>query len=329
MDVRQLRYFVCIAELGSLSAASQRLGIAQPSLSQHVKNLEEELDVELLVRSSRGVRVTESGQVLLTHASRVIRALEAAITDLRDQGGEPRGPVSVGFPSSACNVLSVPLAEMVRQAFPKIQLRTMDAMSGHVQQWLTEGSVDLGILYDVNEVRHLQVTPLLVEQLFLVTPPDKWPHEVDAEGVARRSVTLAECAQQSLILPHRTHGLREMIERVAAAQSIQLNVILEMDALTHLKTLVMRGAGFSILAPAAVASEVEERKLILVPIRDAAMRRTVYLARNPLRMATRAGLEIERLIGELTVDLVRRGVWRGEIATSDRRSSAKRYMKAL
>jgi LysR family transcriptional regulator, nitrogen assimilation regulatory protein len=329
MDVRQLRYFVCIAELGSLSAASQRLGIAQPSLSQHVKNLEEELDVELLVRSSKGVRVTESGQILLTHASRVIRALEAAVADLRDQSGEPRGPVSVGFPSSACNVLSVPLAEAVRKAFPKILLRTMDAMSGHVQQWLSEGSIDLGILYDVNEVRHLQVTPLLMERLFLVAPPEQWPHEVDAEGVSRRSVTLAECTQLDLILPHRTHGLREMIERVAASQNIHLNVIMEMDALTHLKTLVMRGEGYSILAPAAVGGEVDERKLILVPIRDAAMRRTVYLARNPLRMATRAGLEIEHLISEITVDLVRRNVWRGEIAALGRRGLAKRYTKAL
>jgi LysR family transcriptional regulator, nitrogen assimilation regulatory protein len=322
MDIRQLRYFVCIAQLGSLSAASHRLGIAQPSLSQHVKHLEEELGVELLVRSSRGVSVTESGQILLTHASRVLGALEAAVSDMRDQVGEPRGPVSVGLPSSACNVLSVPLAEAGRHMFPKILLRILDVMSGHVQQWLSEGSIDLGILYDVNEVRHLRVTPLLVEELFLVAAKKTWSEEVDANGVSCRSLSFSECAALELILPHRTHGLREMIERVAAAHSLHLNVIVEMDALVHLKTLVARGAGYSILAPAAVIREVEERRLVLVPIRDGLMRRTVYIVRNPQRVATRAALEIERLIIELTADLVRRGVWRGELVKRGKRFSA-------
>jgi hypothetical protein len=74
------------------------------------------------------------------------------------------------------------------------------------------------------------------------------------------------------------------------------------------------------LAPAAVVEEVEQRKLVLVPIRDAPMRRTVYFVRNPLRMVTRAALEIERLTLELTLSLVRKGVWRGEVVMPDKRS---------
>jgi LysR family transcriptional regulator, nitrogen assimilation regulatory protein len=138
------------------------------------------------------------------------------------------------------------------------------------------------------------------------------------------SVTLSECAELGLILPHRTHGLREMIERVAESRGVRLNVVLEMDALTHLKTLVVRGAGYTMLAPAAVTDEVEQRKLVLVPIRDAPMRRTVYFVRNPLRMVTRAALEIERLTLDLTLSLVRKGVWRGEVIVPDKRSPIRR-----
>ena len=65
-------------------------------------------------------------------------------------------------------ILSVPLAETVRNDLPKVTLRAMDAMSGHVQSWLSEGTIDLGILYDVNAVRHLKVQPLLVEDLFQI-----------------------------------------------------------------------------------------------------------------------------------------------------------------
>lgn len=312
MDVRQLRYFACIAELGSLSAASQRLGVAQPSLSHHVKNLEEELGVELVVRSSRGVSVTENGRILLSHARRILNAVELAVAELRDRADEPRGPVSIGLPSSACNVLSVPLAEKVRHHFPKVTLRIMDAMSGHVQQWLTEGLIDAGILYDVNEVRHLRVTPLLVEDLYLIAARDRWPHAVDADGVSTVPVTLFECAQYDLILPHRSHGLRETVERFMEGRGVHINVVLEMDALTHMKALVERGTGYSMLAPAAVAEEVKKGKLTLVPIGDARIQRTVYLVRNPLRVVPQAALEIERLIIELVADLVQTGIWRSE-----------------
>jgi LysR family transcriptional regulator, nitrogen assimilation regulatory protein len=324
MDVRQLRYFVCIAELGSLSAASNRLGIAQPSLSHHVKHLEEELGVELVVRSPRGVSLTESGHVLLAHANTILSAVETAVTDLRDRASEPRGPVSFALPSSAGNVLSVPLAEAIRKRFPRIMLRAMDAMSGHVQEWVTEGAIDLGILYDVNAVRHLRLTPLLVEEMFLVVPGSGRPGEVGADGICKAPVSFAECASFGLILPHRTHGLRETIERYASAHGVNLQVILEMDALTHIKSLVTRGSGYSILAHAAVAEEAQRGDVVLIPIRDPVIRRTVYLARNPSRPVTRAALEVERVTIDIIRDLVRKKVWRGELSMVDRAPLPKR-----
>ena len=185
-------------------------------------------------------------------------------------------------------------------------------MSGHVQQWLTDGLIDAGILYDVNEVRHLRVTPLLVEDLYLIAARDRWPHAVDADGVSTVPVTLSECAQYDLILPHRSHGLRETVERFMEGRGVHINVVLEMDALTHMKALVERGTGYSMLAPAAVAEEVKKGKLTLVPIGDARIQRTVYLVRNPLRVVPQAALEIERLIIELVADLVHTGIWRSE-----------------
>ena len=229
MDIRQLRYFVAIADQHSMSLASEKLGVAQPSLSHHVMRVEEELGVQLLVRSTRGVTLTESGRRLYTHAQSILRAVEAAVADLRDHAAELSGPVSFAFPSSVSNVLTVPLSETVRNEFPKIVLRAMDAMSGHVQAWLSEGVIDFGILYDVHFARELDMRPLLVEDLYLVAARDCWKGEALKSGFARESVSLAECARLGLILPHRAHGLREMLERAAAAQDIALDVVLEMD----------------------------------------------------------------------------------------------------
>lgn len=320
MDLRQLRYFLAIAEEGSFLAAARRLAIAQPSLSQHVIRLETELCVQLLERSSRGVVLTESGQILVKHAKTIIRASDDAVADLRDRASEPRGPVSFGLPSSVGMILSVPLAETVRNDLPKVTLRAMDAMSGHVQSWLSEGTIDLGILYDVNAVRHLKVQPLLVEDLFLVAAPDAWPHPVKSNGVACEPVTLEECGKLSMILPSRSHGLREMIERFAKAHGVSLEVAVEMDSLTQIKELVARGSGFSVLAHAATQREVAKKELVLVPIRSPAIRRTVYLIRNPARHVTRAVLEVERLTIEIVRELVRKGYWWGQL-TGDPPSS--------
>ena len=315
MDIRQLRYFVAIADQHSMSLASEKLGVAQPSLSHHVMRIEEELGVRLLVRSTRGVTLTESGQRLYTHAQTILRAVEAAVTDLRERTSELSGPVSFAFPSSVGNVLTAPLAETVRNVFPKIVLRAMEAMSGHVQAWLTEGSVDFGILYDANCTRELELRPLLAEELYLVAARDCWKAEIGNNGVAREPVALADCGGLGLILPHRAHGLRETVERAAATRNIALDVVLEMDSLSRIKSLVARGSGYSILAHAAVHEELERGELVLVPICEPTLRRTVYLASNPARQVKRAAREVERLAVEIACELVRKGYWRGELSS--------------
>jgi LysR family nitrogen assimilation transcriptional regulator len=313
MDLRQLKYFVSIAELGSISAASQRLGIAQPALSQTIRQLEIELGVELLVRSPRGVSLTESGQVLVDRASSILNALELTANEIRNRFGEVRGSVSFGVPSSASNVLSVPLAESVRHKFPKIMLRTMEAMSGFVHDWLAQGQLDLGILYDIERARHLKAQSLMIEELFLIAGADAWRSRNETAANGGSTVTLQDCAALPMILPHRSHGLRETIERFAASRGLALSVVLEMDSLTNIKTLVARGSGFTILSHAAVFDEVQSGSLVTIPIREPVMRRTVFLVRNPSKPITQAAREIERIILEIVAELVRRKVWLGEL----------------
>ena len=313
MDLRQLRYFLVIVEEGSMSSAAQKLSVAQPSLSQHVMRLEAEVGVQLLERSPRGVTPTEAGRILASHARVILQQTATALADLRDLASDPRGAVSLGLPSSVGMVLSVPLAETIRNDFPKVTLRVMDAMSGHVQQWLTDGAIDIGFLYNVEAVRHLKVQPLLAEELFLVAPADGWPHAVGADGVATDPVNLADCAGLGLILPSGAHGLREMIERYARAQGVRLDISLEMDSLPQIKELVARGSGYTILSHSAAQREVETGELALVPIREPVMRRTVHMVRNPSRPVTRAAQEVERVIVAIVRELVRKGRWRGEM----------------
>lgn len=305
MDVKQLRYFIAIAEQGSLSAAAARIGIAQPSLSQQVRGLERELGVSLLVRSPRGVRLTQSGEELLVRARGIVAALDETREALRHAGGPPRGPVAFGLPSSVSMVLSVPLAETVRLALPQVRLRVAEAMSGFIQGWLEEGSLDLAILYDVRAVRHMQIRPLVSEELQFFSAPDAWP----LPSPPGRPVPLAELAALELVLPSESHGLRAMIERYARAAGVALTVAVEMDALAQIKTLVARGSGYTILAPAAAQDLVARGELVTAPIVQPVLRRPLYLVRSPGRPLTRATQEVERVTLEVIADLVKRGYW--------------------
>ncbi|SEM34914.1 LysR family transcriptional regulator, nitrogen assimilation regulatory protein [Roseovarius azorensis] len=305
MDIKQLRYFIAIAEEGSLSAAAQRVNVAQPSLSQHVLTLERELGVQLLQRSSRGVSLTESGNILQAHALDIVQRLDTAIEVVRQSGSEPMGDVSFGLPSSVSMVLSVPLAETIRIDLPKVRFRAIEAMSGFIQTWLEEMSIDIGILYDVSSIRHLNHTLLMTEELHFFSAADAWPFDTDPGS----PVSLAELANVELVLPSPHHGLRTMIDRFARTAGVRLNVATEMDALSQIKAMVARGSGHTILAPAAALDFVERGQLVMGRIVEPQMMRPVFLVRNPAKPMTQASREVERVTLEVIGDLIRRGIW--------------------
>jgi LysR family nitrogen assimilation transcriptional regulator len=307
MDIRHLRYFVAISEERSLSAASQRLGVAQPSLSQHVIKLEEELNVKLIVRSPRGILLTEAGALLVRHAREICASMDRCVTEVRQSGSVLSGKVAFGMPPSISMVLSVPLAETVRIELPLVRLQAVEAMSGFIKSWIDGQTVDIGFLYDLENARHFRALHLLDEHLCFYSAPDAWPLETEP-GVP---VSLASVSALDLVLPSPTHGLRKTIERYAQSSGIDLNVVIEMDALTQIKELVARGSGYTILAPAAAYDFVARKEIVKSPIVAPEMQRPVYIVNNPARAMTSACRAVERITIDVARELVRRGIWEG------------------
>lgn len=305
MDLRQLRYFVAIAEEGSLSAAAQRVNVAQPSLSQHIIGVEKDLGVTLFNRSPRGMTLTQSGEILLAHARDILGAMDTAVEAVKQSGSEPQGDVTFGLPSSIAMVLSVPLAETVRLELPKVKFRAIDAMSGFIKTWLEDQSIDVGMLYDLHSVRHMNHIELMTEELHFFSAPDAWPFSSRAGS----PVKVSDIPKAELVLPSPHHGLRSMIDRFMKSQGVTLNVMTEMDGLGQIKTLVARGSGHTILAPAAAIDFVERGDLIMAPIIEPKLIRPVYLVRNPAKSMSRANQELERITLEVIKDLVSRGIW--------------------
>ncbi len=316
MDLRQMSYFLSIVDHRSVSAAAARLGIAQPSLSDVLGKLERELDVQLVVRTPRGTRLTEAGVALAKHSRSILHDVDLAMQEVRHLGGNAGGSVSIGLPPSMALLLSVPLAETVRNDFPHIRLRIVESMSGYVLDWLGSGHIDIACLYDPPDSEMFSIQPLLNEDLFLVTAPDHWADVAVVDGVAVAGCDFAEVAKLPLVLPSRPHGLREIIERHARSAGLSTNVVMEVDSLPHILKLVDRASAYTILSHAACFDAVRDGRLILVPIEKPTLRRTAYLARKNVTPATHSSLQVEAVVGTIIEETINRYKLRAQLPTA-------------
>jgi LysR family nitrogen assimilation transcriptional regulator len=170
MDLRQLKYFVQIAETGNFSRAAEVLRIAQPSLSQQIKRLEKELGVPLFVRHARGVTATEHGQQLYDHARRILQEIDDAKDALHSQTSDPSGRVSIGLATSACRGLSMPLLRVMAERLPNVTVHLVEAMTGYLDELIQAGRLDVALLYDHKAFEHVAWTEMITEDLMLFVP---------------------------------------------------------------------------------------------------------------------------------------------------------------
>lgn len=300
IDLRQLAYFMAVAERGSITAAADALGIAQPSLSDQIARLERKLDTRLIVRGARGIHLTEAGMALARHGGEILLGVDRAVEEVRHLGGEARGPVAVGFPPTIGSLLSVALAETIRNELPLVRLHIAEAMSGDILAWVHAERIELGCAYDVPDSTLLAVRPVLTEELFLLASPDNMPSEAGA------AIGFADAAALPLVLPSRVHGTRELLERHAKASGAMLNVVTEIDSLPQMIAMVERASAYTILPHTAVIDQVARGTLALVRIAEPTVRRTACLVRKRSRSVSRASLAVEQAIGTIVREMVDR-----------------------
>jgi LysR family transcriptional regulator, nitrogen assimilation regulatory protein len=306
IELRQLFYFIAIAERGSISAAATGLGLAQPSLSEYISRLEQNLDIQLIIRSPRGIHLTEAGMALADHARELLRSAGAAVEDVRQRGGDARGSASICLSPSIGMLASVPLAETIQVEHPAIRLHIGEAMSGDIEQQVSSEKMDMGCVYEKSEGTLLSARPILIEDFFLVTARDNWRTPIGRNGRAEKPITMAELQSLPLVLPSRRHGCRDLMDRAARASGIRLNVTAEIDSLTHLLAMVDRASAYSILTHAAVFNQVKAGSLGMVEIVNPTIRRTVYLIRKRSRPISRASLVVENTFTLIVRELLAR-----------------------
>lgn len=293
MDLKQLEYFVRVAELGSFTRAAIELDVAQPALSRQVRLLEVELRQNLLVRNGRGAVPTEAGKLLLEHGRGILYQVERAREDLGRLRGGLAGRVAVGLPSSVARVLTVPLTRAFREALPEARLSISEGLSSGLQEGLTSGRLDIVVLYNAQPARELDLTPLMEEDLVLVQGrPPGLPEDPPPGAVA-----LDEVAKLPLVIPTRPNAIRMHVEAEMADIGCRPNVVLEIDGVSAILDLVLDGAGSAILSRNALLNSPRPSAYTARQIGEPPLRIRLSLATSSQRPATpvqKATLELIR-----------------------------------
>ena len=284
MELRQLRYFVKIVELGSLGRAALELEVGVSALSQQVSRLENELSTRLLNRTSTGVTPTSAGVAFLHHAQLTLRQAENAV--MAAHRGRMSGYVSVGLAPTTATVLALPLINAMRERYPDIQLHLVEMLSGHLATQLNARQIDLAILFQLEGGKRWSITPLLDEKLFVIASPEL------SNAPRGDGVQIADLGGLPLVMPSSQHGLRSTLMTAFERSGITPNIVMEVDGLAILMNAVRAGHAATI-QPGAAAALKGESGLSLVQITDPHVGRRNLLATladdelSPAALATR------------------------------------------
>jgi LysR family transcriptional regulator, regulatory protein for tcuABC len=302
MELRQLRYFVHVVELGSMGQAAQRLGVVTSALSQQISRLESELSTRLLQRTSTGVVPTDAGLAFWRQAQLALRHADDAAHAART--ARLSGHVSVGMAPSTLAVLGPSFMIAMRDRYPDIRLHLVESLSGGLATMIGARQLDLAVLFQLEPGQRWSSVPLLEERLFVIARPDQ-------PGLpAARTMRLDEIGDVPLILPSGAHGLRAVLNAASARSQRPLNVVAEIDGLAVLMDAVRAGIGATIQPGAAVARHLGD-PLTLIEISDTGVSRPNLLVSLSDDELSPAGLAARSVLEQVARQLVTDDRWPG------------------
>ncbi|MGG5824049.1 LysR family transcriptional regulator [Falsiroseomonas sp. HW251] len=295
MNLRQLRYFVRVIELGSITRAAEALHVAQPALGLQVKQLEDGLGVQLLARHSRGVEATPAGRLLFDRARAILRQVDDTQRDVMGFGKRVRETLSLGLSPSLVALLGPDLVQRARTELPDLELRLVEELSFTLAEWVEAGRLDLALAYDPPEREGVTAEPVLEEALVLVRP---------AAGGVAPEITMVEVLAGELALPGRVDSISRTLASEAARRGVPLRIAFEVQSVAAIKRLVARGLATAVLPRGVVADEVARGELSASRVTEPPIVRRLALLSRPDRAAMRQEPQLRTML----FDMARRSV---------------------
>jgi DNA-binding transcriptional LysR family regulator len=293
MDLRQLEIFAKVAELGSFSRAAEALHLTQPTVSEHIRTLEDELGVRLLDRLGRGTGTTRAGQLLLSYATRILALSREARQALEGFQGRMRGELVVGASTIPGEYILPVLLGRFREKFPEVSTTLVIGDSQAVVDWVVEGRVEVGVVGARLPRRGLEFRELMPDEEVVVVPAGHpWQ--------GRAEISLDELAGAPLLIRERGSGTRAALEKALERAGMDLGalrIVGEIGSSQAIKQAVKAGMGITIISRLAVEEDCRQGLIAFLRVRDLAVTRAFHLlthkerSRSPVAEAFRLFLE--------------------------------------
>ncbi|WP_371422428.1 LysR family transcriptional regulator [Tardiphaga sp.] len=301
MNLRQIRYFLQVAELGNLTRASDVLNIAQPALSRQIRLLEEDLGESLFTRSGQGVELTQAGRALKEHAAFVVNQFDKLREVIGDQSS-PRGHLTVGLPPAIGQFVSLELIDEYCRRYTDVHLHVREGISIDLASDVQQRKIDCAVVV-LDDTPGVNAEQLFTEGLFLAAPP--------SAGLSpSKPVTLKAAENKPLILTNRMNNFRLAIEAAFKRADISMRILADSNSTRMISNLVTRGTAYSILPYCAIQASLKQGDLSASPIEG------LHVNWAFIRPAAGELTLPAKLFRQLLLDIVRKKIENGSWPTA-------------
>ncbi len=302
MELRQLRYFVRVVEVGSIGRTARELGVVPSALSQQISGLEKELSTRLLQRTTTGVTPTPAGLAFFRQAQMSLRYADSAMIAARQS--RMTGVVSVGFASTTASLLARPLVAAVYERYPDVRLRLVEGLSGYLTHMLNARQLDLAILFQSDGTPQWSMIPILNERLFLLAQRGM----LDVPD--GQAVTPAQFSHLPMAVTSKAHGLRTLVDAAFERAKVELNIAIEIDGLSTLMDIV-QAHPIATIQPGAATARLHGNGICVYPIVDTFLYRRNLLTSVSDDELSPPALAVRVVLADVMRGMVANGQWPG------------------
>ncbi|HXM01240.1 MAG TPA: LysR substrate-binding domain-containing protein [Chthoniobacterales bacterium] len=290
MEMHQLRYFVAVARSGNFSRAADECRVAQPSLSQQILKLEDEVGERLFERTRRRAMLTPAGTLFLPHALNVLEAAERGRQEIRDMGDQVRGKILLGALPTIAPYFLPKIIRPFRERYPGAELILHEQTTEQLVRNLEENEIDLALISDTVNNADIQIEPLFSEELLLCLP-------LDHPLVHQKKVVAADLRQEKFILMHESHCLGAQAQQFCQSKGFKPRISCRSAQVGTVLAMVKAGLGISLIPEMAREHGLEEG-IVYRSLDGVRPVRAIVLAISKQRKPARGTIELSRFIRE-------------------------------
>ena len=291
INLHHLRLFTAVVQHGGFTKAAGKLNLSQPAISKSLGELERQLDLVLIERTGRTVRLTDAGQTLYARASELFGVERAAEQELRELRGLKRGTLRIPASTTIVTYMLPPYLGRFHTRHPRVRIQTTSTNTRSVLRMLLESRVDVALVEGPVSDQRVNVQPWKDDELIVIAPPS---HPLTQSP----RTTVAMLADEAFLVREPGSGTRAVTERALAAHGIRLTNTMRVGGTEAIKQAVAAGLGLAIVSRAAAADQLALGRIAILPIEGLTIRRTLAQIKLQGRAVTASARELEALLAQ-------------------------------